>query len=578
MPDSTLFSALLPVLRIAALGLLAACQPPAGNEHAKEPTATAVASEPRDGWPEGVLAAAAGIGAEDLRAHVAELAGDAYEGRGPGTAADDRTRAYLIRQLETLGYTPGAADGGWEQPVPLLALDTEQPSGWTFVQDDRAKLFRPGVDFMLNSGVQAERTGLKNAEVVFVGYGIEAPEYNWNDYVGLDLTGKVLLVLNNDPDWDPDLFEGQRRLYYGRWSYKFERGAESGAAAVIIIHTTPSAGYPWQVVQTSNTGPQSELPAGDEPRLAVNGWMTKDAADTLVDFAGHDLEELIQKARHREFRPIPLGVHTSLDLAVTVRENNSANVLGLVPGSDPVLKDEVVIVTAHHDHLGIGRPRLGDTDAIYNGARDNACGVAIALGMARALKDLPLRRSVLFAFVAAEEQGLLGSAYYAANPTVPPGRIAAVVNNDGCNIWGRAEDVTFLGLGKSDLDAVAERVAAQQGRTLKGDAEPDKGYYYRSDHFSLARIGVPGLYARAGLNIEGRGPEWGLQQRQRYVRENYHQPSDELNDAWNFDGVVQSAEFMVLATWLIANQDVMPAWRAGDEFEAARLASIEALE
>jgi hypothetical protein len=386
-------------------------------------------------------------------------------------------------------------------------------------------------------------------------------------------------MLNNDPDWDPALFEGERRLYYGRWRYKYEIAAEKGAAGAIIVHTTPSAGYPWQVVQTSWTGPQFELPAGDEPRIQVAAWTTWEATEELVALTGHRLDELVESAKQRDFQPLPLGIRTSIAFDNEVRRGaRTANVLGLLPGSDPELADQVVVYTAHHDHLGRGKPN-DDGDDIYNGARDNASGVAVVLGIARAMTALPEppRRSILFAFVAAEEQGLLGSQYFAQNPTVPPGKIAGAVNFDSANIWGRTRDVTYIGYGKSSLDAIAEGAAALQDRVVVGDQFPSRGYYYRSDQFSLAKIGVPAIYFSGGTEFRGQDPEWGRQQVDAWTETHYHQQSDELRDDWSFEGMVEDAQLGFYAGLAIADADEMPSWNPGDEFEEARLEALSML-
>ena len=314
------------------------------------------------------------ITADYMRDIIVEISSDAYEGRGPGSRGDVKARDYLAAEMQRLGLQPGAADGGWEQRFDLVGVNTVQPETWAFEGHGKSRTLEQWEEFIVSSGVQQERTEISDAEVVFVGYGIQAPEYDWDDFKGADLEGKVLLIMNNDPDWDPELFEGETRLWYGRWDYKYLSAARQGAAGAIIIHTTPSAGYPFQVVQTSWTGEQFELPAGDEPRNLVNAWVTEDAARDLVAMAGKDLDALREAAYNRDFEPVPLGIKTSIAMDVELNRTESANVLGLIPGSDPELRDEVVIYTAHHDHLGIGEPNE-EGDAIYNGARVNASGV-----------------------------------------------------------------------------------------------------------------------------------------------------------------------------------------------------------
>jgi Zn-dependent M28 family amino/carboxypeptidase len=463
-----------------------------------------------------MAAAASHIDAGTIRAVVAEIADDAYAGRAPGTEGDRMTRDYLSRRLASAGLEPGNA-GAWQQTFTLVGVTASQPAAWTFDAGSAEPLqFDQHTDFVVASGVPAERASVTDAELVFVGYGIDAPEYQWDDYAGRSLEGKVLVMLNNDPHWDPALFEGEGRLWYGRWVYKYEMAAAKGAAGAIIIHTTESAGYPWSVIQSSFAGPRYELPAGGEPRLQFRAWMTHDAVARLVQAAGHELDELIQHARHREFVPVPLGITTSIAFENALTEVESGNVLGLLPGRDPALADELVVYTAHHDHLGV-RPNDSD-DHIYNGALDNASGTAMVVAIAEAFAALPepARRSLLFAFVGAEEQGLLGSEYYVRHPTAAPGRIAANVNFDVGNNYGRTRDVIYIGLGKSTLDAVAQSVADHQGRILKPDQDPDKGFFYRSDQLNFARIGVPALLVRGGRDVIGH-PGLGAEHAAAYI-------------------------------------------------------------
>jgi Zn-dependent M28 family amino/carboxypeptidase len=519
------------------------------------------------------------ISDEYMRGIVVEISDDSYEGRGPGSRGDEAARKYLAGRMEELDLLPGGDDGSWEQPFDLVGVNASQPDTWTFDGQDNSITLKQWDQFIVGSGVQETQAGFSDAEVVFVGYGIQAPEYDWDDYKGVDLEGKVLLMMNNDPDWDAELFGGETRLWYGRWDYKYLSAARQGAVGAIIIHTPPSAGYPWQVVQTSWTGIQFELPAGDEPRSKVNAWLTEDSARELVAMAGLDLDELREAAYNRDFQPVALGVTTSLTMDVDIQRAQSANVLGLIPGSDPVLKDEVVVYTAHHDHLGIGTPNE-DGDAIYNGAMDNATGVAQVMAIAKAIKAMPEapRRSILVNLVGAEEQGLLGSEYYAANPTFPPGKIAANLNYDGGNIWGHTHDVTFVGLGKSTVDEIVTLIAGEQGRVVKPDQFADKGYFYRSDQFSFAKIGVPAMYLDTGTDFVDRPPEWGREQQEHYTEVNYHQPTDEYSPAWSFEGMIDDALLGFWTGLAIANADEKPTWNPGDEFEAARIEALQALE
>ncbi len=558
---------------IAMSVLLVGC----GKQEA--PAESQGATAERSGGNPAAEAAALQIQGDYMRVIVAEISDDRYEGRGPGSRGDALARNYLAAQMEAMGLQPGAADGSWEQPFELVGLNTAQPDTWTFAGHGKSLELKQWDQYIVGSGVQKDRAEFADAELVFVGYGIQAPEFDWDDYKGVDLTGKVVLIMNNDPDWDPDLFAGETRLWYGRWDYKYLTAAAQGAVGALVIHTTASAGYPFQVVQTSGTGVQFELPAGGEARSQLTGWIAEDATRDLIAMAGMDLDELREAAFNRDFKPVALGITTSLRMDVEVERVQSANVLGLIPGSDPELKGEVVIYTAHHDHLGIGKPNE-DGDAIYNGAMDNSTGVAQVMAIAKAMKALTEapRRSVLVALVGAEEQGLLGSEYYAANPTFAPGKIAANINYDGGNIWGHTHDVTYIGLGKSSIDQIANMIADEQGRTVQPDQFADKGYFYRSDQFSFAKIGVPAMYLDTGTDFIDRPPEWGREQQNHFTQVNYHQPSDEYDPSWNFTGMEDDALLGYWTGLAIANADEMPSWNSGDEFEAARLTALAATD
>jgi len=536
-------------LVVVVFGLVAACSSPIEVREAASGTGALV-------LPAAAESAGEAIDEATLLRVVEVLAADELAGRGPSTEGDRAARRYISDVLAEAGCVPGAEDGSWEQSIGLVGITSRMPESLPFSRGDDVLNIAWWDEYIAVGGVQQEEVSIEQREVVFAGYGITA----------------VLLMLNNDPDWEGDLFAGEKRLYYGRWTYKYESAARQGAVGAILIHTPPSAGYPWQVVQNSWTGEQFELPAGDEDRLQVAGWVTDAAAGRLVEFAGLDLGELIDAARSRDFRPVPLGVTMSLSFTNELdRGSESANVLGLLPGRDPELRDEIVVYTAHHDHLGRGAPDA-DGDAIYNGARDNAAGVALVLGVAKAFAALPEppRRSILFLLVAAEEQGLLGSRFFANNPTVDPGRIAANINADSPNVFGRTRDVAVIGRGKSSLEGLLEAAAALQGRVVVDEPFPDKGYYYRSDQFNFAKIGVPALYFKSGTDFLDRPPGWGKEIEDRWRAGRYHQPSDEIYEEWDLAGLVEDARLAFYVGLAAAEADAPPTWNPGDEFESVR--------
>ncbi len=521
--------------------------------------------------------AAEWINEQGIKAHIRFLADDLLEGRGPGSRGDALAQRYIAARFAALGFEPAAPDGTYFQPFPLVGVTTHNPTSITFRRADKSLNLSHFEEFILNAGKPLEKVELQDAELVFVGYGIEAPEYQWDDFKGQDLRGKVLVMMNNDPSDDPNLFAGKRRLYYGRWDYKYESAARQGAAGALIIHTTASAGYPYQVIQTSWSGEEFELADQPGPRLDVRGWLAEEAAKKLFSFAGFDLDQLRAQAESRDFKPVALGTKLSTVLPCTVRPQTTGNVIARLPGRDPVLKDQPLIFMAHHDHLGIGATRDARGDNIYNGAIDNASGSASLLSIAEACSRLPEppRRSILFVAVGAEEQGLLGSLYFAANPPIAPGKMAAVINMDGMNWMGRAKDVNVIGLGKSNLDAIVQQVAGFQNRIITPDHFPDRGYYYRSDQFSLAKIGVPGVYLHSGVEIIGKPEGWGRERQTEWVEKVYHQPSDEFQESWDLSGGVEDTRLLFHVGMRVANQDALPRWEPGDEFEAARLAALK---
>ena len=523
--------------------------------------------------------AAARITEEVLRAHTEFLASDLLEGRGPATRGDALAEAYIQSQMEAMGLEPGAPGGGWIQKVPLVGLKASFSGPASFRSERGSAEGAPGENLVAFSGVQKPEAKIEDAEIVFVGYGIVAPEYRWDDYKDADLSGKVLLMMNNDPENDPNLFAGKTRLWYGRWDYKYLMAAKKGAAGAILIHTTPSAGYPWHVVKNSWAGENFELPDDGSPRVQIRMWATEELARTVAKLGGQDLDALRKSAESRSFRPVPLGVRFSFALSNAIVRKESGNVVGKVPGGDPKLAGEAVVYTAHHDHFGIKPGPRPEDDAIYNGAIDNASGVASILSVARAFADLrrPPRRTVYFAFVAGEEQGLLGSQYFAAHPPVLVGRIAADINIDEANWFGKTRDISLIGLGKSSLDSEVIAAAKTQGRVVKPDEFPDRGRFYRSDQFNFAKAGVPSAYLKFGTDVVGKPAGYGREQVEAYEKNTYHQPSDEYRDTLDFAGAVEDARLAFLLGLRVADADQMPRWTKGDEFEAARkkaLASV----
>jgi len=548
---------------------LIACDAPAPVPVAEDEPASGVS------LPAGYDKSEATIMATNLLADVSIVASDEFEGRGPGSEGDTRTRTFLATRLAETGFKPFFENGSYEQTVEIIGLTVQDPAELIVTAADGTSVsYSYGDEYMIMAGIQESVISVSEAELVFVGYGIQAPEENWDDFKGMDLKGKVLLMLNDDPDWEADLFGGERKLSYGRWDYKYASAARQGAAGAIIIHTTESAGYPWGVVRASNIGEQFELKAGDEPRTLFNGWLGWDGSKALAALGGHDLEVLIEAARSREFTPVPLGVTTSIDLAVSVTTKTTANVAGILPGSDPELGKEMLVLSAHHDHFGIGEP--DDTgDVIYNGALDNGVAISQTLAVAGAFAALPdgPRRSILVLFPAVEEQGILGSRYFVNSGAVHPGRLAANINFELGNVWGRTRDVIIYGLGKSELDDWLTEAAAVQSRTIRGEQDVKAGWFYRSDQISFARAGVPAIWFKSGVDFIGQEPGWGEQQYANWIEYKYHSPGDEVEDDWNLEGLEEDAKLGFRLAAAIAHADVTPTWYVGDEFEAVRKAA-----
>jgi Zn-dependent M28 family amino/carboxypeptidase len=529
---------------------------------------------------EALRPALASLSPEDLLRHVRVLADDSFEGRGPGTAGEERTVAYLVDAFRALGLEPGNPDGSYLQRVPLMGFTTRARA--SFATPAGPFELEPLRDFVAIT--RRERTELADLELVFVGYGTVAPEYGWDDFKGVDVAGKAIVMLVNDPPvtlageperLDDALFRGKAMTYYGRWTYKYEIARARGAAAAILVHETGPAGYPWEVIGGSWGREGFDL-AGPEAAAAhapVESWIQRGVAERLFAAAGLDFEAAKRAAVTREFRPLVLpGARASFDCRAETRTIDSFNVAALRRGARAEKRDELLVLTAHWDHLGIDPARAGDR--IFNGALDNASGTAALLELAEASTLLRPDRSLLFLAVTAEEKGLLGSKYYAAHPLHPLERTLANVNMDGLNPYGRTRDVVNVGLGQSTLDEVLVRAAALQGRRIVPDPEPEKGFYFRSDHFSFVKRGVPALYAESGVDYLGREPGWGQARRDRYTSEDYHKPSDEVKDDWDLSGAVEDVALYLRVVWALSQADAWPEWKPGSEFRAPREALL----
>jgi Zn-dependent M28 family amino/carboxypeptidase len=527
--------------------------------------------------PRKVRSALDGMSGERMRAHLKFLASDLLEGRGTGQRGGELAAAYLADQFELAGLRPGAADGSYFQKVPLMGITTEPGTSLTLAAGRGSVPLKFGEDYVAWSRTEEAVTDQKS-DLIFVGYGIVAPEFDWDDYKGTDVRGKTVLMLVNDPPSpDPKFFGGPALTYYGRWTYKFEMGLKKGANGVILIHTTPSAGYGWNVVQNSWTKEQPFVGrVAGEPALKLESWITEAKARELFKLAGKNLDEARQAAARKDFRPLPMGITVASHVVCQVRPVVTANVLGLLEGGDPERKKEVVVYTAHYDHLGVGKPENGD--AIFNGAVDNASGVSILLELARAYSEAAAAgarpsRSILFIAAAAEEGGLRGSQYYATHPTFPPGRIAADLNIDGIQVIGEALEYTFLGSDKTTLGPIIAWAEGEFQFKNVPDPEPGQGSYYRSDHFNFAKVGVPAVSIDQGNKFAGKDPEWGKKEWEDYNEHRYHRPSDEYDPAWDFSGLVKLARIAGAIGWIVASQPELPSWQPGDEFLAARQAS-----
>lgn len=526
------------------------------------------------------------IKADGVMQHIKTLSSDEFEGRGPGTPGEDKTVAYITEQFKQIGLAPGNTDQTYVQKVPLVGITTNQDTEMKIKAAGKDMKLKFGDDFVARTVRVMDKTGF-DADMVFVGYGVVAPEYDWDDYKGMDVRGKVLVMLVNDPPvpaaknpskLDEKMFKGKAMTYYGRWTYKFEIAAEKGAAGVLVVHETGPAGYPWAVPRGSFTIENFDLVSKDKnmSRVNIEGWITDTKTRELFASLGMNFDAMKKAAIRRDFKPVALKAHAKLNIESRIRQIDSHNVVGLLEGSDAKLKGEYVIYTAHWDHLGIGLPDAKG-DKIYNGALDNASGCAGLIELARAFKSLPAppRRSILFLSVTAEEKGLIGSKYYSENPIYPLDKTVAAINMDGLNQWGPTKDLTVIGLGNSTLDDVLRQAATEKGRVLRPDPEPEKGFYYRSDHFNFAKQGVPALDPSDGVTFTGKPGDWGQKKRDEYTENDYHKPSDEIKPEWDLSGAAEDLRLLFTVGYRVANTDKYPEWKPGTEFKAKREAMLK---
>ena len=519
------------------------------------------------------------IRSDDLLKHIKVLASDEFEGRAPGTPGEELTVSYLVEQCKRLGLKPGNPDGTFIQNVPMVGF-TPQPAFSYRAENRTAEVAFPA-ECVVWSPWFVPETDVVDSEMIFVGYGVVAPEYGWDDYKGVDVRGKTIVMLINDPaipdpndpsKLDEKMFKGRAMTYYGRWTYKYEIAAAKGAAAAIIVHETGPAGYPFFVLVSSNSRENFDLQSQNKnrDRVSVESWITLDQAKKLFTSTGHDFDSLKKGAISRNFRPVSLGSKATFHIKTTLREVASRNVVALLEGSDAKLKDEFVIYTAHWDHLG-KNPKM-EGDQIFNGALDNASGTAGLLELAEAftkLKPAP-KRSTLFLFVTGEEKGLLGAKYYATHPLYPLTKTLANLNMDVINPWGRTRDVNVIGYGSTTLEEVLQDFAKAQGRVVTPDSEPEKGRFYRSDHFEFAKLGVPALYLKGGIEYIGKPAGYGQQKSDEYTARDYHKVSDEVKPDWDLSGAVEDLQLLFQVGCRVAQGDRFPEWKPGTEFKARR--------
>ncbi len=559
------------LLSLALLAALSACKRETPATATPEPAAPAAPAAPGHAF-------AADINAADFSELVKTLASDEFEGRGPGTPGEDKTVEYIQAQMKRIGLKPGNGDS-YFQTVPMMETTADENTAMTIDVKGKAHTLKFGTDMVVGTRTGQPEVKVEASDMVFVGYGVDAPEQKWNDYAGLDVKGKTVVMFVNDPGFhakDESLFEGKRMTYYGRWTYKFEEAARKGAAAAIIIHDTEGASYGWDVVKNSWSGTQYDLRAADDPapRVPLQGWITGDQAKTLFADAGLDLDKLRADANKRGFKAVPLPAKMNVDLKSVSTEKQSRNVVGILPGSEK--PDEAVVYMAHWDHLGKHPDETGDN--IYNGAVDNATGVAGILEIADQFAKLGKpKRSVVFLAVTLEESGLLGSKYYVAHPVVPLDKTVAVINLDAMGVAGKTRDMTVVGMGSSELEDILKPIAEKQGRTLHSESRPEAGSYFRSDHFNFAKAGVPALYVDAGDDLVDGGKAAGDAAAKDYNENRYHKPGDQFDAAtWKLEGTMDELSAVYGVGLEIADGDRWPNWYAGNPFKSARDAMLKA--
>ena len=523
--------------------------------------------------PGTAVAAMQKIDPERIRAHVRYLSHDLLEGRGTGQRGGDIAAEYIGAQFALYGLKPAGDNGTYLQKVPMVGIAPAPETTFSLVSSNGAVDLKPLDQYVAYDQTQQPQSDV-DAQIVYVGYGIEAPEYKWDDYKITDVRGKVLLMLVNEPPSDDEnFFKGKALTYYGRWTYKYEEAARKGAVGVLLIHQTEMASYPWEVVRNSNSGEKSYLKLDGTAKLKVAAWVQLDVAKQMAATAGMNIDKMMADARSRDFHPVTLPVKLKAHMVSKIRPFESNNVLAMLPGSDRKLNDEAVMYTAHYDHLGIRPDMPGDN--IYNGANDNATGCGILLEIARVYSEAASkpRRSVLFASVTAEEQGLLGSEYLGKHPPVPASKISLDLNYDDVPPLGSPEEVEVSGSERTTFYPAIEATAKTFRLTIRPDARPEAGHYYRSDHFSLARVGIPSFSINEGVKYKGHDTAWGLEQAEEYTSKHYHQPSDEYHPSMDFTGDAVMARFGFALGWEAASQTKLVGWQKGDEFEPARMKS-----